>query len=375
MDAIGLLGELISIDSVFQREKRIGEFLEGRLRELGFSTSRQGIAPDRFNVLAGREGEGECLMLYGHMDTVPPYGKWESDPFRMREDGDRLYGLGSWDMKSGIGAILKAVEKTGRSVKVAFGCDEENISEGAHAMVRSGFMDDVSAVVVAESGLNEKGISGPGMITLGRRGRAVYSFEVEGRSAHGGDVRSGLNAVTEASRLAIALEEMNPRLKRHELLPPQTQFVRKLSGETDSLSIPERAYLELDRHLVPPDTPEKALEGIEAEIAKMKGEGTLRAGVKAYIKPRKTPYLAPYVTPRDDPHVVRMSRIVRERLGSEPVYNYALSVADENILATKKPVITIGTSGANEHAANEWVSKKSYLDLIGVLGEFLSSRP
>ncbi len=372
MDEIELLRRLVSIESVFPKERAIGEFLEGHLRSLGFKTGRQHISEDRFNVLAERAGEGERIMLYGHMDTVPPYGKWDSDPLALRQDGDRLYGLGTWDMKSGIAAILKAAEGGKRSLKIAFGCDEENISEGAHALVKGGFMDDVSVVVVGESGLNEKGISGPNMITLGRRGRVDYAFEVSGRSAHGGDVRSGINAITEASRLAIRLEEMNGRLRQHSLLPAQSQFVKRISGEATSLSIPDKAYLELDRHLVPPDTPETALLGIEAEIAKMRAEGMLKAQVKAYVKPRKTPYLSPYVTPRENPHVKRLSAIVREEFGPQaPVYNYGLSVADENILATKKPVITIGTRGADEHSANEWVSEKSYLDLIRVLRKFL----
>ncbi len=372
MDEVQLLSELVAIDSVFPRERRIGEFLEGYLRGIGLRTKRQHIAPDRFNVLAEKGGAGPCVMLYGHMDTVPAYGKWDSDPLKLREEGDRLYGLGTWDMKSGIAAILKAAEGSGRRLKIAFGCDEENISEGAHAIAGSDFMDDVSVVLVGESGLNEKGISGPNMITLGRRGRVDYSFEVIGKSAHGGDVKSGVNAITEASKLALMLERMNGELRRHELLPQQSQFVKKISGEATSLSIPDKAYLELDRHLVPPDTPESALDEITRRIERMRKDGELRAEVKAYIKPRKTPYLSAYVTPRGNEHVQRLSGIVREEFGPDaPVYNYGLSVADENILATKKPVITIGTRGANEHSANEWVSKKSYLDLIRVLGRFL----
>ncbi len=372
MDEVQLLSELVAIDSVFPRERRIGEFLEGYLRGIGLRTKRQHIAPDRFNVLAEKGGSGPCVMLYGHMDTVPAYGKWDSDPLKLREEGDRLYGLGTWDMKSGVAAILKAAEGSGRRLKIAFGCDEENISEGAHAIAGSDFMDDVSVVLVGESGLNEKGISGPNMITLGRRGRVDYSFEVIGKSAHGGDVKSGVNAITEASKLALMLERMNGELRRHELLPQQSQFVKKISGEATSLSIPDKAYLELDRHLVPPDTPESALDEITRRIERMRKDGELRAEVKAYIKPRKTPYLSAYVTPRGNEHVQRLSGIVREEFGPDaPVYNYGLSVADENILATKKPVITIGTRGANEHSANEWVSKKSYLDLIRVLGRFL----
>ncbi|MDX2032182.1 MAG: M20/M25/M40 family metallo-hydrolase [Blastocatellia bacterium] len=56
-------------------------------------------------------GGGRSLLLSGHIDTVPRgSAEWSRDPFMPTVEGNRLYGLGSNDMKGGIGAFLFAVE-------------------------------------------------------------------------------------------------------------------------------------------------------------------------------------------------------------------------------------------------------------------------
>src|ERR1700748_3155998 len=40
------------------------------------------------------------VVLSGHTDVVPVEGQtWTSDPFKLRRDGDRLFGRGTCDMK------------------------------------------------------------------------------------------------------------------------------------------------------------------------------------------------------------------------------------------------------------------------------------
>ncbi|MCG3162627.1 MAG: N-formyl-4-amino-5-aminomethyl-2-methylpyrimidine deformylase [Acidobacteria bacterium] len=56
-------------------------------------------------------GGGRSLLLSGHIDTVPRgSARWSRDPFGAAIEGNRLYGLGSNDMKGGIAAMLVAVE-------------------------------------------------------------------------------------------------------------------------------------------------------------------------------------------------------------------------------------------------------------------------
>ncbi|VVC03808.1 [LysW]-lysine/[LysW]-ornithine hydrolase [Candidatus Bilamarchaeum dharawalense] len=376
MDAIALLKDLVSIDSIFPNEQNIAKYVERKLTELDFKVKKIAITQGRYNIVGERGSEGRPILFYGHLDTVPAYGKWESNPHSLVENGDRLIGLGAFDMKSGVAAILKACEtKTNRTIKVVFAVDEENISEGAHAIVKSGFLKDVDVGISTESPDPLGPKFGPQVVSLGRRGRCVIEIGVPGLSAHGANPELGKSAISDAARLVIELEKLN--LQENLLLPKPTHFIRKIVGESTSLSIPDRVVIELDVHMVPPDTPQTVLEAVNQIIEKCYSDKKISSpnGVKitARLKQRKTPYGTPYVTDKDNTHVKRISEIIQGKYGKVH-YNYGMSVADENIFAAAGvPMIVVGPSGANEHSANEWVSKKSYLELIEVLKAFIES--
>jgi acetylornithine deacetylase/succinyl-diaminopimelate desuccinylase-like protein len=122
--------------------------------------------------------------------------------------------------------------------------------------------------------------------------------------------------------------------------------------------------------MVVPETSESVCAQVNKFIDSLYGQGTFREidgkRITARVKPRDVPYLLPYTTAQGNPHVQRISEIVHEVAG-EPVFNYGYSVADDNVFAAKGiPVISVAAEGGNEHAANEWVSKKSYLELIEI---------
>ncbi|MBU1166759.1 M20/M25/M40 family metallo-hydrolase [Candidatus Micrarchaeota archaeon] len=378
MESIDLLRKIVAIPSTFPNEEGLGCFLEERLKELGFKTSRIPISDGRFNVVGEQGNSGKPILFYGHMDTVPLYGKWDSDPYELTRDGDILYGLGTFDMKAGIASILQACEvKNNRRIKVAFGVDEENDSEGSTAIVNSGFVSDVEIGICTEIASNDNNCLGPQAITLGRRGRCMLEIEVPGRSAHGAYMGMGINAITEASKLAIELENMNVCFKEHDLLPRATQQVRTFTAGSGSLSVPEKAVLEVDRHMVTPETVESVVISTQKYIDEMYQKGMFKEidGKRIVVraKPRKVPYLMPYVTSKDNEYARKISDIVRRRVG-EPRDNYGMSVADENVFANAGvPMISIGPKGGNEHMANEWISESGYLKLIEILKEFIIS--
>jgi len=372
---MALLGKLVSINSVFGNEGEMGGFLEGQLIGCGFDVKRVEIAPGRFCVVGERGTRGKPVLLYGHMDTVPAYGKWDGSPFRLREQGDNLSGLGVFDMKAGVAAILCACEgRTDRRLRVVFCVDEENDSEGAHAVAAAGLFDGVEAALSTEISTGIGKCLGPREITLGRRGRCVIGISVPGRSAHGASAERGVNAITEAARLALEMEKLNGALGSHPLLPPPTLFVRKISGESTSLSVPDSAAIELDIHLVVPQTPEGMLKTVREFINGLYAAGKFEAmdgkRISARLKERKVPYLAPYATPPENAHVQLLSSIVREKFG-EVRYAYGASVADDNVLAAHAPTFSIGPLGGGEHTDGEWASKESCLQLADIAREFV----
>ncbi len=282
MEPLELLRRIVGMDSVFPHEANLAHFLAGELEKAGFSVEMQGFRAEdgveRFNVLATREadgrgarsgeleaGAGKPILLYGHMDTVPPYGydaEGGRDPFRLEERDGRLYGLGAYDMKAGLAAILQAVSavRGDRPLKVMFVSDEEADSRGCFEAARSGFVKGAGFALAAEISDIHDVTEKTRTITLGRRGRAQYEVDVPGKSFHAARASEGISAVTEAAKLAIEIDRMNETLPRHPDLSQGHMFVRSFHSESASLSLPDSAKLLIDRHLVPPENAESAKE-------------------------------------------------------------------------------------------------------------------
>ena len=78
MEPVELLRKIVEIPSTFPNEERLGCFLEEELGRYGFETFRIPISDGRFNVVGERGNSGKPILFYGHMDTVPLYGKWNT---------------------------------------------------------------------------------------------------------------------------------------------------------------------------------------------------------------------------------------------------------------------------------------------------------
>lgn len=353
-----LIRELVTINSVFPNEKEIGEYLYNALKERGFSVEKQEIEENRFNVL-GTKGEGKrTIGFYAHMDTVPVQGNWVNDPFFTREKDGSIIGLGAYDMKSGIAAILRALEgKSSCKIKVAFGIDEENNSLGATKILEKNFFSDCDLVIVPE--INDSPIQKEGVIMLGRRGRVRYEIDVFGQSCHGAS-GGGVNAIREASKLVEVLESMEPVKGEHM---QGSQFVNAINGEAKSLSFPEVCRIEFDVHLVNGESAESVLEKING-IIKETG-----INAEARIQKRDNPYLMPYWTEENE-EIRKLSSLVQEEFG-ELNYSYGKSVADECIIAKMAPVVSLAPLGGNAHREEEWVNLKSVERISSIYRKFI----
>lgn len=366
------LRQLVAIDSTRGNEGAVADFLEPHLRRLGFEVVAYPLKVKRRNLLASR-GTNPRVCAYGHMDTVPVYNGWETDPFTLSGHGGKLYGLGASDMKGGIAALLAAVERLPLTtpLKLLFCYDEEYDSDGAWAVATNclGWFDGVTHVLSVESGVESMNASQPS-ICLGRRGRARFVVDIAGFSAHGSNTSNGINAIDIASQLVL-LFNVAP-MATHTELGTGTQYVALIEASNSGLSIPDRCQLEVERHFVPPETLRSALNGyqticdnfLNSMVLTEEQRKLVRVTVRA--KPRANPYMEPFVTPPSDAFVRRAVQQMDGILGSHKIA-YGLSVADDNIFATicKKSVIVIGPRGGNEHSPNEWV----YVESLGAYTE------
>ncbi len=140
LDVVQLTAELITYPSEsFRSNVAISDYLEATLNELGFVTEwleytdEQG---ERKVSLVGQRGQGTGgLAFFSHTDTVPGVG-WSRAPFTPLEEGGRLVGLGSADMKGpGAATVMAAAgvpaSQLRRPVLVVFTADEEIGGGGA----------------------------------------------------------------------------------------------------------------------------------------------------------------------------------------------------------------------------------------------------
>ena len=98
-----LLQEFVRIDTSTPAGAAKGaRWLAGYLRKHGVEVELIQSAPDRLNVYARIRGRarGEGLLLFNHIDVVPPGDGWQVAPFDGVIGLNMLYGRGTLDMKA-----------------------------------------------------------------------------------------------------------------------------------------------------------------------------------------------------------------------------------------------------------------------------------
>lgn len=363
---VKLLAQLLQVSSVYPNEEKIGTVLFNFLGRFGFIVRKQKVEKARFNILASK-GRGKTLLIFGHLDTVGLTSGWKTGPYQLTQKGNKLYGLGAWDMKGGIAAILAAVEDfepKGFKLKLAFVVDEENYSLGMQTLIKSGWLKDVAGAICPEPSFSA-GIKG---MALGRIGRSVYKVTIHTGGGHVYQVGKRVNAISESYAVLAALKSL--KQISHKNLGNFVIFPRFIKGGANSMSIPGEVEMELETQLVPPQSSDSVLNEIKSVVAK--------AGVRAEVMitpvERPTPFCQPFIVSKSDPFVKQVSWILENVTGEKPIYYYRRSVADENRIAELGiPVLTVGPGGGNAHEANEWVSQSDLLTLTIFLRKLLTT--
>lgn len=109
---IDLLFELLRRRSITPEDAGCQPLLAERLKRLGFACESMQFG-EVSNLWARRGTEQPVFCFAGHTDVVPPGDEteWDSDPFEPCLRGGLLYARGAADMKSGLAAMIVAVER------------------------------------------------------------------------------------------------------------------------------------------------------------------------------------------------------------------------------------------------------------------------
>jgi succinyl-diaminopimelate desuccinylase len=201
MDGAALTAHIVDTPSVSGDEKPLTDAIEDALRALPhLSVHRDG------NAIVARTtlGRPERVILAGHTDTVPV-----ADNLPSRLDGERLYGCGTTDMKSGVAVQLRlaaGLTEPRRDVTYVF-YDCEEVAADRNGLLRLSrnrpdlLAGDFAVLMEPSSGEIEGGCQG----TL----RAEVA--VAGQRAHTARSWMGRNAIHEAAAVLDVLRGYTPR--------------------------------------------------------------------------------------------------------------------------------------------------------------------
>lgn len=207
-----LTQELIARRSLTPDDAGCCALLGERLARLGFTLewlNSEGVT----NLWATHGTDGPLAILAGHTDVVPtgPLQQWASDPFVPQVRDGVLYGRGAADMKSGLAAMVCAVERLlargplqGRLAFLVTSDEEGMAQHGtryvAEVLRQRGIRPDYAIVGEASSNqqLGDR-------IVVGRRGSLGCNLKVYGRQGHVAYPHKADNPI---HRLAPALAEL-----------------------------------------------------------------------------------------------------------------------------------------------------------------------
>ncbi|MFK7816436.1 MAG: acetylornithine deacetylase [Gammaproteobacteria bacterium] len=220
-----MIEQLIALPSVSSTQAGIDtsnlpviNTLANWLNDLGFNTEVITNTNDsnKANLIASIGTGDEGLVLSGHTDTVNfDQSGWNTNPFKATQCDDKLYGLGTADMKSFLAiAIEAATEFTNKDLKqrltIIATADEESTMQGAKSLVET-FQDKGQKFgkycIIGE----------PTDLTPihQHKGVMMEAIKVHGQAGHSSNPNLGNNAL-EGMRLVLnELEAFKQALVKH----------------------------------------------------------------------------------------------------------------------------------------------------------------
>lgn len=359
--AVAILEDLIRIQSVnphygegAQGEMELSRYIERFCRDAGLLVSRQPVFDGRDNLIIElKTGHPDSVLLFeAHMDTVS-LGSMPNPLDPVCVDG-RLYGRGACDTKGSLAAMMYAMaecakhpEQLQSDLVLCAVVDEEHAYRGVLKFLESDM--PVSAAVVGEPTELR--------IVVAHKGCVRFAVTTQGKAAHSSVPHEGENAIVSmAEVVGYFADVIAPRLenKADALCGTATLSIGTIRGGRQINTVPDLCTIEVDRRIIPGETPQHVLEEIRSELS-----GWCRdRGIRFMIEPLLLDWALN--TPVDDP-IVTTASAAAARLGLSPEQRGETYGSDASKLQGLKgiPTIVFGPGSiAQAHSAEEWVAVK-----------------
>jgi acetylornithine deacetylase len=392
-ELIATVAELVREPSVLGNEAGVQRVVARRLTEAGMRVETYDLPEDtpqqpnggtsgvpfagRPNVHGYRTGSGggRSLILNGHVDVVSPepVSAWTHDPWGAEIVGDRMFGRGAYDMKSGVGVNLflaRLLNDLDIPLKGDFTIhsviEEECTGNGALA---ASLRDMADACLIPESTDYILTVAHPGVIW--------FRVRIEGRAAHAGHAWQGVNAIVKAVPVINALAQLNEdlNLQVHPLWADHYHPINLNIGVIQGGDWPSTVPGACELHCRTSFFPGTTVEEMQAKIA-----DAVNAAAETDEWLREHRPVVSYdgfrtngvIVDQDEPLVQLMHSTFSAVTGEKLENKIGTAVTDQRYYNFRGvPSVCFGAQGDNAHAADEWLDLTSLPVVAKVMGSFI----
>lgn len=357
MDCIEILKELVRLDTTNPpgNEKKAAQYLAEILEPHGFQCEVQDLGDNRANLVAVlRCGNGPELMLNGHLDVVPAAGDWKTEPFSVVQNGDKLHGRGTSDMKGGIAAMCEAAIRIAHKdmhinggLKLLFVADEECSNMGTLDYLEK-YECGEFAIIGEPTGLE---------IAIAHRGVSRDYIDIYGEARHAALPEEEPDSVAMTALTIAAVQDINRKLQsmKHNVLPSPSVAITMIQGYEKDNIVPGTVRLLLDFRILP---------GMEhQQVIRILDEGFEAAGIRSY---KSVPHFfmpGGEISPHDS--FVELCLEEREDLFGKKGWAKPFDASCEQCFLVKRGVKALICGPGDivqAHTVNEFVSEQQVRD-------------
>lgn len=390
--------ELVQIKSLVGEEMEAQRYMKKKFEEIGLEIhevepnyeelSQHEAFIDSGVSFAGRKNlvgiykgkeKGRSLTLHGHVDVVPAEADstWSVDPWSGDIKGNKLYGRGSADMKSGIIAnwfALKTLIDLGYPIKGEVQLhsvieEEAGGGGGALACLEEGYLTD-GFITTEPHNLN---------MTISHAGILYFRVKVKGRTAHAGLAHEGVNAISKMYPIYNALEKLNEwraenvKFELYEQGSGQAVHLNlgTLKGGDWVSTVPGEAILECRIGFIPGETREEIKELIYKTI-----DEAVQGDEWFIENPPEVEWFGwaadPWYQDPEDPLVKTFIETTEGVLGRDLQTIGRASGNDARFTQYyDRAGIAFGPIGENMHGPDECVDLESVIEVVNVYANFI----
>ncbi len=366
-----LLIQVVKIPSYLDKKRGISEREYGFFIEKFFRKNFKDFKINKFIVEGKRENlliipKNPKVIFCCHLDTVLPSKKNHT---QIIFKGDKLFGLGTKDMKGGtvsaISAMLELPKSEQEKAGFLFYCDEERDQQGMEVMLEnfSKIPKSTKYFLSPESSFK---------LGFGCRGYATIKINIFGKRAHTSRPQNGVNSGEVVFRLYESLKNIFSNMKT-ELGSSSIVLVSMNLGvlvdgkiEAQSNSVPDFAEAIFSIRL------SKNISGKNLENV-FKNEIKKIHNLKFMIQMEQL----------RSPGSIMKNKDLEKFLNSAKKFGFDLEFSDPGksgyndvaMISSKTgiPFFNFGPYGEGNHGPNEWVSLKSMKDTKVIFKEFIKN--